>query len=132
MGKGQCFLDQEVETRRGKIRHLNVIISNADADFNSLVVPITTWYEINGRPIPTQDNSCVLPPDCHPFIKHKSYAKYKMARSLNSIDLANGLFKGEFIKQQDMSVQYVQDLQRGAEASPYLPDQLKRFFDYFL
>ena len=48
------------------------------------------------------------------------------------LHLASGLFKGVFIAQKDMPGQYVQDLQRGAEQSPYLPDELKRFFDFFL
>lgn len=132
MGKGQCFLDKEVETRKGKVRHLNVVISSFDDDFNSLAVPITTWYEINGKPLLTNDNSCILLPGCHPFVKHKSYAKYKMAKSINAVDLVKGLYRGLLISQPDMPEQYVQSLQRGAEESPYLPDELKRFFEYFL
>ena len=32
MGKGHCFLDKEVETRKGKVRHLNVVMSLRGAE----------------------------------------------------------------------------------------------------
>jgi hypothetical protein len=132
MGKGQAFLNVPDKTSRGDIRHLNIIITNPDDDNNVLVVPVCTYREKDGKPFLGQDPSCVLPAGCHPFIKERSYIKYHNAKSMNLIDVFNGLRKGKLKQQQDMDIHFVQDMQRGAEESPFLPEKLKMFFEYFL
>jgi len=132
MAKGQTFLNEPDETSRGEIRHLNVVITDPDSENEVLVVPVCTYKEMNGRPFPGMDTSCLLPAGCHPFVKFKSYINYGKAKSMNLIAIFNGLQKGLLIRQQDFAAQYVQDMQRGAEESLYIPGKFKRFFDYFL
>jgi len=132
MGKGQSFLSEFDTTSRGKLRHLNVVISNPDSENNVLVVPVCTYYENNGRPLPMQDDSCVLPADCHPFTKHKSFVLYSRARAVNLVAIFNDLQKGRIIRKEDFSDVYVQNMQRGAELMRKLPSKLKRFFEFFL
>jgi hypothetical protein len=69
MGKGQSFLNSPDDTKRGAIRHLHVVITEPDEENTVLVVPVCTYREENGKPLPGQDDSCILPADCHPFIK---------------------------------------------------------------
>ena len=132
MSKGQAFLNSADQTSRGKIRHLHVIISNPDSEKDVLIVPVCTLKEIKGKPLPGQDLSCLLSAGCHPFIKNKSYISYQNAKSMNLIDIVNGLFKGILVSQQDFKTCYVQDMQKGAEESPFLPEKFKRFFNHFL
>jgi hypothetical protein len=132
MSKGLAFLDVEVQTRNGPARHLNVIITNPDDERNFLVVPICTYQEINGKPLPNQDESCLLSAGCHPFIKKKSYALYRKAKAVSFQTLYNGFRKGVFTKQPDMTKEVIQDLQRGAELSRFFPEELKLFFSFFL
>ena len=73
MVKGQAFLGDPDKTARGNIRHLNVVISNLDGEKNVLVIPVCTYREKDGKPLPLQDDSCILPAGCHSFIKHKSF-----------------------------------------------------------
>jgi hypothetical protein len=51
---------------------------------------------------------------------------------MNLIDIFNGLNNGKLIRQQDIDIRFVQDIQRGAEESPFLPEKPKMFFEYFL
>jgi hypothetical protein len=132
MGKGQTFLNTPDKTSRGGIRHLNIIITNPDDDNNVLVVPVCTCREKDGKPFLGQDLSCLLPAGCHPFIKEKSYIRYHHAKVMNLIDIFNGLNKGKLKRQEDIDIHFVQDMQRGAEESPFLPEKLKMFFEYFL
>jgi hypothetical protein len=132
MAKGQSFLNAPDKTSRGEIRHLNVVITEPDNDNNVLVVPVCTYREKDGKPFSGQDNSCLLPPGCHPFIKVRSYIKYSHALSMSLIDIFNGLHNGKFIKKEDFDRSIVHDMQRGAEESVFLPEKLKRFFEYFL
>jgi hypothetical protein len=132
MSKGLAFLDAEVPTRNGAARHLNVIITDPDTERNFLAVPVCTYREADGRPFPNHDTSCLLKPGCHPFIKRKSYALYRKAKAVSFQTLYNGFQKGVFAKQPDMAKEVVRDIQRGAELSPFFPEELKRFFDFFL
>jgi len=132
MAKGQSFLNVPDKTARGEIRHLNVVITEPDDDNNVLVVPVCTYREKDGRPLSGQDSSCLLPPGCHPFIKEKSYINYRKALAMSLVDIFNGLKKGKLIDKADFDNRFVQDMQRGAEETIFLPEKLKRFFDYFL
>ena len=132
MGKGQAFLGEPDKTSRGEIRHLNVIITGPDNENNVLVVPVCTCREKNGKPFSGIDTSCLLPPGCHFFVKEKSYISYRNAKAVNLIDIFNGLNKGKLTQMQDFETSFVQDMQKGAEISPFIPGKLKRFFDYFL
>jgi hypothetical protein len=131
MGKRQTFLSDYENTSQGPMRHLNVIITEADEDLYYLVVPVTTYREKDGKPFGGQDGSCILPAGCHPFIKHKSYVRYAKARKLSYAEIFNGLKRGILIRKEDMPVQYLQDMQKGASISPYLPEELSHFFEYF-
>lgn len=132
MGKGQAFLNEPDATNRGGIRHLNVVITNPDDENNVLVVPVCTCREKDGKPSPGQDLSCLLPAGSHPFIKVKSYISYRNARSVSLVDIFNGIHKGRLVRKEDFDPVFVQDMQKGAEESPFLPGKLKVFFRHFL
>jgi hypothetical protein len=133
MAKGQAFLSEEEQTSKGPARHLNVIITEPTEDMNYLVVPVTTYYEdAEGHSLPGQDNSCILKAGRHPFIKHKSYVRYKNARRMNALEIVIGVQKGLLIRKEDMDPAIIQDMQRGAEESPFLPKEFIPFFKYFL
>ena len=132
MAKGQAFLDVPDSTSRGEIRHLNVVISEPDDENNVLVVPVCTYREKEGKPFYGQDSSCLLPAGCHPFIKEKSYISYRNSKIMNLVKIFNGLQKGSIARKDDFDARYIQDMQKGAEKSPFIPGKFKRFFDRFL
>ena len=132
MAKGQSFLNEPDNTVRGKIRHLNVVITEPDEDNYVLVVPVCTYREEDGKSWLGQDLSCILKAGCHSFIKVKSYISYRNAKAMSLVDIFNGLQKGRLTKQPDFDTCIIQDIQRGAEESIYLPEKYKRFFNYFL
>jgi hypothetical protein len=132
MAKGQAFLNAPDDTARGKIRHLNVVITEPDEDNIVLVVPVCTYHEENGIPRQGQDTSCILKAGCHPFIKVNSYIRYQKAKEMSLVSIFNGLQKGVLIKKQDFNNNLIQDMQKGAELSVYLPEKFKRLFSYFL
>jgi hypothetical protein len=133
MAKGTAFLSEEEPASKGPKRHLNVIITEPTEDMNYLVVPVTTYHEDSkGRPIPGQDESCILKAGCHPFIKHKSFVQYRNAKRMSAPEIVIGIHKGLLIRKEDMDPAVVQDMQRGAEESRWLPVELTPFFKYFL
>ena len=132
MAKGQTFLNAPDETSHGSIRHLHVIITNPDSEKDVLVVPVSSYHEKDGKPLFGQDESCILTADCHPFIKVKSYISYRHSKAMNLIEIFNGLQKGKLIRKEEFEPRFIQDMQRGAEESPFLPEKLRRFFRHFL
>jgi hypothetical protein len=100
---------------------------------NYLVVSVTTWREDeNGRSFRGQDDSCILKAGCHLFIKQKSYVCYKNTRKMSAMEILNGIQKGFLIRKEDMDKTVIQDMQKGAEDSPYLPEEFYQFFRFFL
>jgi hypothetical protein len=119
MGKKQTFLSDYENTPSGPMRHLNVIITEADENLYYLVVPITTYRRNkDGKPFGGQDGSCILSAGCHPFIKRESYVFYAKARKMSYAEIFNGIKKGILIRKEDMPVQYLLDMQKGASISP--------------
>jgi hypothetical protein len=51
---------------------------------------------------------------------------------MSLVEIFNGKNKGILTMREDFAPAFVQDMQRGAEASPFLPEEFKRFFTCFL
>jgi hypothetical protein len=51
---------------------------------------------------------------------------------MSAFEILVGIQKGLLIRKEDMDPTVVQDMQRGAEESPFLPKELTPFFKYFL
>jgi hypothetical protein len=129
--RGAAFLGAADSTSRGEIRHLHIVITEPDEGNEVLVVPVCTFREKDGVPFPGQDRSCILPAGCHPFIKEKSYARYRNAKAMRFADIFNGISKGSLASKENLDLYYVQNMQRGAEESPFIPDELKCYFEHF-
>ena len=126
MGEGQSFLADD-KTPRGIIKHLRIVISNADIINEYLVVIVTTWYE-NAK---GQDSTCILEAGCHNFIKHKSWIDFSRARAMSYEEIFNGIRKGVLISKENMSPEIVAKIQEAAKKTDFLPTNLERFFAYF-
>lgn len=126
MGKGQTFLADD-KTARGIIKHLRIVISNADIINEYLVVTVTTWYEnIKG-----QDSSCILEAGCHNFIRHKSWVDFSRSKAMTYEEIFNGIRKGILIQKENLPPEVVLKIQETAKKTVFLPTDLERFFDYF-
>ena len=122
MAKKQTFLDSPTEK---DIRHLNIVITDANSEREYLVVPVDSLkYRY-------QDRSCVLHPGDHPFIKHESFVNYKYAQVISFVQLFNGLQKGLFIKKEDISEEVLRRIQAGARKTLHLRTEFKAWFDLF-
>jgi hypothetical protein len=51
---------------------------------------------------------------------------------MSAFEILIGIQKGLLIKKEDMEPVIIQNIQRGAEESPNLPEGLVRFFQFFL
>lgn len=68
MKDGSTFLNKFVKTFTKPKRHLMIIIAHKLDEY--LAVPLNTWR--NNAPFYIQDDTCLLYPNDHPFIKYKS------------------------------------------------------------
>jgi hypothetical protein len=51
---------------------------------------------------------------------------------MSALEIVVGIQKGLLIRKEDMDPVIIQDMQRGAEESRWLPVELTPFFKYFL
>ena len=126
MPKKQSFLSEVEHTPTGKEkRHLRIVITDPDNDQNQVVVSVTTLkYE-------SQDNSCVLKPGEHPFIKEESIVDFKRTRVMSYLQIFNGIQKGLLIRKDDVSDDLLRRIQVAASNSKYISDEIKNMFIYF-
>ena len=125
MGEGQTFLSEEVQTKTGDKRHLMIVVEEKDGEY--LIVPATTWNE--KLPSGIQDDSCILKPGDHSFIKHKSWLDFRFAQSRPSIEILQGLLNGLLIRKEDLRPDLLAYIQAKTEISDRLPSKFKYFFN---
>jgi len=117
---GDSFL---IVNPKNNIPHLYVVISKPNNNNQILMVNVTkykTW----------KDNSCILIPNDHPFIKQKSVINYSdaiEARSDILEQLAN-CGRPDVRKERPFNKNIVTKIQDGAKKSNSLP---KKFHSYF-
>lgn len=122
MSKRSSFLREDASSKM----HLKIVITDPDPDNIVLVVSVSTIY--NGI---FYDNTCELFPGDHSFIKNPSYVSYQYAMELDSVKILNEKFKGYIIQKEDISLELLHRIQRGARLSKFLPLYFKKYFDFF-
>lgn len=125
MGEGQTFLSEKLKTPSGDKRHLMIVVAEKEGEY--LIVPVTTWHD--GLPFGLQDDSCLLNIGDHSFIKHKSWLDFKFAKSVQAIDILQGLLNGLLIRKEDLTPDLLAYIQAKTEISDRLPIKFKYFFE---
>jgi len=122
MSKRSTFLREDASRKM----HLKIVITDPDPDNMVLVVSVSTIYQ--GA---FHDNSCEIFPGDHSFIKNPSYVSYQYAMELDAVKILDEKFKGYIIQKEDVSLELLERMQRGARLSKFLPVYLKKYFEYF-
>jgi hypothetical protein len=128
--KGLSFLSN-IHQDSDAILHLQIVLSDDDEEGNYMVVPVTTWREVNGRSLVWQDKSCTLDVGDHPFIRHKSWVYFAKAYAISFKDLFDGQRNGVFIAKERVRNDVLIKIQASAKRTDKLPSELKHFFNYF-
>jgi hypothetical protein len=72
------------------------------------------------------DQTCIVKPAAHPFLKHDSFVYFKMARALFSRDVEANVQSGIWTPNgDDVSAATLQELKDGLAKSPQSPRDLK-------
>ena len=96
--------------------HLWVVISLPDKDGIVVVVAFTTWAE-------NKDQSCIVEPGDHPFIKNKTVIAYKYAQVLTMKEQKEFLRDAQ--RREDVSEDLLQRIQEGTD-SDRIPQKAQR------
>ena len=121
MSKGKSFLSAPEKTASGnEKRHLRIVITNPDAEFNQVVISVTTLKCPN-----VQDCSCILKAGDHQFITHDSIVDYKRTIIMSSVEIFNGINKGILIDKQDVKPEILTRIINAAKQSRYIPPEIK-------
>lgn len=102
------------------LRHLHVVCTDPDATGRQVVVSVTSWTNNYC------DDTCILEPHMHPFIRHRSWILYRAARMEAAADLEAGLEQRIFEAREPMNGQVFLQIRNGLCRSIHTPRYIKR------
>lgn len=95
--------------------HLFFVISDPALDAKQVVVvPLMTWDEY-------KEQTCVLVPGDHPFIRHRSYIDYGCAKSVDATKVERSIKAKQFRTNKRASDDLLRKIREGADRSDFLP-----------
>ncbi len=97
--------------------HLLVLISDPAKNPDKVVmVTFTTWEKY-------KDDTCLLEPGDHPFIKHTTSVKYDGLNEILSVEkIENLLSRGKLERKDPLSEQVLEKILRGACETKFIPN----------
>ena len=99
--------------------HLYFVISDPQLNQDVVaVVALSSWS-------PHKDQSCILEPDDHPFVRQRSCIYYPDARCLEMENLRRAFRGGILELHNPASPLLLEQIQEGAAASPDLPNDVR-------
>lgn len=106
--------------------HLWIVLTNADADGQILIVNLTTAYSFDKDSV---DATVCLNPGEHPFIKQESYVFYREAMIKKVADLQTEEKTGRLKMQADCSSTIISLVRGGIGASRHCKRSVRKFYD---
>lgn len=111
----------------GPVKHLHIIMNDPVytpefGDERVLVVNISTI-----RPDCMYDDSCVLTPGCHPFVRNPSYVYYREAVVSLAPRIIEKIEMGEIDPHQPVDEDLYLQVLEGFSVSPHVKPKIKRF-----
>jgi len=96
--------------------HLWVVISDPliDADQAVVIVSFTSYRE-------DKDQTCILQPGEHPFIRKRTIVYYEDAREVPNAHLEGLAATGMLVRQDDVAPQLLAKIRQGAAESKRIP-----------
>ncbi|MDR0820186.1 MAG: SocA family protein [Endomicrobium sp.] len=107
-------------------QEIKEIISSPDVDGNVLAVNMTTL-----RNPEKADSSCVLDAGDRPEIKHKSFVFYRQAVEAAAEKIMIRILSQCYKDAEKLTDKILRKIQEGAKKSKFLPEKLKKYFEYF-
>lgn len=113
---GHRFLAGDCFVITGYNAHLWMVISDPDADCDNVVIVNVTTFDTY------KDKTCVLDPDDHPWIKHRSCVNFSGARQVSTKQLTALEAGGKLLMEQPLSfLLYRQVFLKAAIESQQIP-----------
>lgn len=104
-------------------KHLFIILTNPCDQGKQLLVSISSYRDDD-----TCDETCILNPGDHEFIRRKSFVVYRRCQITETAALLRGLRDGKLVPREPMDADIFEDICEGLLSSIFTP---KRFIDYF-
>ena len=103
-------------------RHLHVVCNDTDEKGNNLIVPVASWTN------DLCDNTCILQPHDHGFIRHKSWLVYRNAVVKAAERLEHGIREHLLLRHDDMNQAAFLRVRNGISRSPHTKRKIKVYF----
>ncbi|MFV1922959.1 MAG: hypothetical protein ACMZ63_10175 [Methylotenera sp.] len=112
-------------------KHLFVLLTNPTKYPTAQDQELTLLVNISSvRKFKPHDNTCLLYPGDHPFIRHDSYVNYHFARIEETRKLINGCKKGLFINSDPFDSDICARICNGLLNSRHTTLKIKKFYSF--
>jgi hypothetical protein len=118
MRAGDCWLIQFADT--GPRTHLWFLLTGANSNGQTVIASLTTLRH-------NADQTVILQPDDHPFIRHPSFVLYSDCRIISTNELEKWHKTGFAQPQPPFMPAVLALIQKGAFASDFTPRKVARF-----
>lgn len=118
--KGTALL---VPSGPGDYKHLFFLLTDPGSDKKNLIVNMTTY-----RQNVFVDNTCILNPGDHDFIKGQSFVEYRLAEIKDSQSIIDAVNNEEFIYKPPPSPAILKNICDGVCVSPFTPQKIKNYY----
>jgi len=128
-GAGDCYLVETNHDHDGVIvRHLLVVLLDPEEyTKRTIIVPVDTLKS------PKHDQTTLLNPGDHEFIKVKSYINYRMAKVRSTAFIESMIANGKATIKPPMADSVLEKIVSGLRKSPHTPDEVMSMYgNYFI
>lgn len=102
-------------------KHLHIVCCEPNDSGDVVLVSIASYTN------DLCDQTCILEPHDHGFIRHRSYVLYRKADIFSAQALTTGVEDGSIIVRDDLNAQVFLRVRNGICASPQTKRKVKRF-----
>lgn len=120
-GKASTFLIPSGPYHDPTRLHLHVVCTDACKDNKYLIVSVSTKYNDKC------DQTCVLQPHEHAWLKHESFVFYRNASIIDAETIRKGLAVQVFVQKGDLNGQTLLRITNGICRSPQTPRKIKTY-----
>lgn len=122
--KSATFLLLSGTNHNPDLHHLHIVCTDADDRGLVLLVPLRSRRHTN-----LFDDTCILQPHEHDWLRRESYVEYRMSNLVRASDLEKVLNSHKDLSREKMNAQTFLRIKNGFCRSKFTPQKIKKYLN---
>lgn len=113
-------------------KHLFILVTDPVENFDTKIKEVLVVSLSTIKPKSPYDNTCIIHPKEHPFVKYDSFVSYRESAIKDCDKLINGVKQGIFEAKGIIDTPVFTRICSGIETSRFIPSKCLKFYRRFL